>query len=46
MAKEVTVFRLDPDLKKRLIKVAKKQNRNVSNMIETFIKDGLDRIEE
>jgi len=45
MAKEIIAFRIDPALRKRLIKIADKQNRNISNMIETLIRQGITKSE-
>lgn len=45
MEKDLISFRIDQDLKSKLVEEAGVQNRTVSNMIVTFIKEGISRKE-
>jgi predicted transcriptional regulator len=39
MAKVVVTIKIDPKLKQRLAELAKKENRSLSNLIETICHD-------
>lgn len=41
MPKEILHMKIDPTLKERLRQEAEKQNRNLSNLIETLLKQAL-----
>lgn len=42
--KNVTSFRIDKTLMEQLKKLAEKENRTVSNLIETILKKGVDEL--
>ncbi|QBQ53718.1 CopG family transcriptional regulator [Nitrosococcus wardiae] len=43
MAKETLNIRIDPELRAKLVKMAKKQNRPLSNLAETLLWEAVKR---
>jgi len=43
MKKEILHMKIDPDLKQALHEQAKKENRSLSNLVETLVKEYIER---